>query len=155
MTEDNPVSSQQSTSPGGDDARVKKMLESAQKSVELLGLTKFIDDNKKAIYEQLEDCDARVSKVPIGLHPDAAFIAQSLGMIGGVIHVGSTRKNFDAAAAWVLPPDTHAEPMSVLSTLVLLYVVEKGWRDPDVSKDAAKKARWDTIYKRTKWLCEK
>jgi len=155
MTEDNPLSNQQSTSPGRDDARVEKMLDSAKEAVGLLGLTKFIDDNKEAIYDQLEDCNERVRKVPIGLDPDAAFIAQSLGMIGGVIHVGSTRKNFDAAAGSVLPPGTHAEPMSVLSTLVLLYVVHKGWRDPDVSKDAARKARWDTIYKRTKWLCEK
>jgi hypothetical protein len=138
-----------------DTSSVGRMLESAQEAVKLLGLEDFINDNKVPIYKQLEDCDERVKVGPDGLDPDAAFIAQSLHMISGVIHVGSTRANFDEAASWVKRPDIHAEPTSLLSTLVLFYVVYQGWQDANASSDETKKARWNSIYQRAKWLYEK
>jgi hypothetical protein len=131
------------------------MLESAKKAVELLGLEAFIKDNKAPIYQQLEECDERVKEGPRGLDPDAAFIAQSLHMISGVIQVGSSRAHFDEAALWVQSPPAHAEPTSLLATLVLVYVVDQGWHDANASNNEAKKAQWNSIHQRAKWLCEK
>jgi hypothetical protein len=155
MTESVPTVIEPIPSPGGQGDCVKKMLHSAEEAVDLLVLRNFVRDNKNAIYKQLEDCDARVSQGPSGLDPDAAFIAQSLPLISGVIHVGSTRENFEAAATWVQKQSPHAEPASLLSTLVLLYVVDQGWQDADVSKDADKKTQWGRIYQRAQWLCER
>jgi hypothetical protein len=149
MTNADPISSAQKTSPG------ERMLKNAEEAVRLLGLEGFIKDNKAPIYQQLEDCDERVKVGPSGLDPDASFIAQSLHMIGGVIHVGSTRAHFDEAAVWVKRPHAHAEPTSLLSTLVLVYVVDQGWRDANASNDEAKKVRWNSIHRRAEWLCEK
>jgi hypothetical protein len=145
------------------------MLDSAQEAVKRLDLEAFIQDNKEAIYKQLEDSDACVSKAPEELNPNAVFIAQSLHLISGVIHVGSNPANFDAAAAWVqdprgrqqltsawvLDPGVHANLTSLLSTLVFLYVVNQGWQDANASGDASKKARWESIYKRAEWFCTK
>jgi hypothetical protein len=162
MTDANQISSQQSTPPGGGDHGFKKMLQSANEAVKRLGLKDFIQDNKAAIYGQLEDCDTRVSERPSGLDPNAAFVAQSLPLIGGVIHVGSSRTNFDDAATWVQQQSPHAEPNSLLSTLVLLYIVDQGWQDAHAPNqdahapnDEKKKAQWESIYQRAKWLCEK
>ena len=56
----------------------------------------------------------------------------------------------------------HAEPISLLSTLVLLYIVDQGWQDAHAPNqdahapnDEKKKAQWESIYQRAKWLCEK
>src|ERR1039457_5079644 len=162
MTDANQISSQQSTSPSGRDEWVKKMLESAEKAVEILHLGDFIRDNKEAIYRQLEDCDVRVSERPSGLDPNAAFVAQSLPLIGGGIHFGRRRAHFDKAAIWVLNQSPHAETNSLLSTLVLLYIVDQGWQDAHgpnqdahAPNDEKKKAQWESIYQRAKWLCEK
>jgi hypothetical protein len=131
------------------------MIESAKEAVNLLGLESFIKDNKAPIYRQLEECDERVKAGTSGLDPDAAFIAQSLHMINGVILVGSSLANFDKAAAWVRDLHAHAEPTSFLSTLVLVYVMDQGWRDANDSDDEARKARWNGIYQRANWLYEK
>jgi hypothetical protein len=149
MTNADRISGSQNTSPGG------RMLESAKEAVNLLGLETFIKDNKGPIYKQLEECDERVEAGTSGLDPNAAFIAQSLHMINGVILVGSSRANFDRAAAWVRDLHAHAEPTSLLSTLVLVYVVDQGWRDANDSDDEARKARWNEIHQRANWLYEK
>jgi hypothetical protein len=154
MTDANQISSQQSIPTAGRDECVKKMLQSAKDAVDRLGLTDFIKDNKAAIYRQLEDF-THVTKGPIGLDPNAAFVAQTLPLASGVIHVGSSRTNFDKAALWVQNQSAHAQPNSVLPTLVLLYIVHQGWQDARDTHDEKKKAQWESIYERAKWLCEK
>jgi len=155
MTDANQISSQKSIPPGGGDDGFTKMLQSAGHAVQLLVLERFIRDNKQDIYKQLEDCDDRVSGRPSGLDPDAAFVAQSLPLIDGVIHVGSSRDHFDDAARWVQRQSPHIEPDSLLSTLVLLYIMEQGLQDARASTNADRKSKWERIHQRAKWLCEK
>jgi hypothetical protein len=159
---------------------VAAMQRHADDAVKQLNIADFIRANEGAICGQLEQIDSRVSKAAegntLGLNSDADFIAQSLPLINGVILVGSNRQNINAATTWVKEQRPDADPISLLSTLTLVYIVKQAREDAckDAEKEIAeqarasltapvqqptagqaKKTRWEGIYRRIQWLCEK
>jgi len=117
----------------------------AEKAVKILQLGDFIRDNRGAICCQLEQIDKRITEASggttLGLNRDADFIAQSLPLINGVINVGSSRRNMDAAIAWVKTQSPDADPIPLLSSLALIYIVAEAWKDmnQEAQKSAASK----------------
>ena len=71
------------------------------------------------------------------------FIAASLPLAAAIIHVGSTLDNFRRANEWVKECLPNSDPVSILSTLVLIYAVRKGWEDAAKSDDDSKKMMWN------------
>ena len=162
----------------GETSQSDTLLEDAKTAVRLLGIDDFIERNKKDIYDQLERCLLLVAEAEqtgaLDLPPDAAFIAEALPLISGIVNVGSNRDTFDKAAAWVQTLIPGANSGRLLSTLTFLYIVDQGRKDStaqkgeltgeaeaavpapeDEKKQQEKERRWDRIYKGAKWLYER
>lgn len=145
-------------------------LEKAKQAVQTLGVDDFISDNEDLIYRKLEDCDIRAFKAQTipsgdrcmeGYECDMMFIADSLPIVTGIVHVGSTLNELNAAKGWVRNSVPDADPISVLSALTLVYIAEHGYQKyqqdntliknaEDLGKDASRKEVWKRIYTRVK-----
>ena len=126
-------------------SRTDPLTKDAYWVVDCLKVRKFIEEQKLLIYEKLEVCDTS-GKVMI--NGDMLFIAESLPVINGIIHVGSTRKTFNDALDYVKGHWQDADPVVLLTALVFIYVVEEAWKEIGTGKDEAKKEIWDRIRKR-------
>lgn len=150
----------------GDFFLEKQELEKATEAVKTLGVDTFITENKDLIYRKLEDCDMRVFRAQHGdrhwmERPECniMFIADSLPIVTGIVHVGSTLQNLNDAKQWVKSKVPDADPISVLSALTLLYVAEHGYQNyqedntliegaEDLGENASRKEVWKRIYTR-------
>ncbi len=152
-----------------------KELKKATEAVQTLGVDGFISTNEDLIYRKLEYCDMRVfraQQTPVTMPTgdrycmersecDMMFIADSLPIVTGIVHVGSTLDQLNAAKQWVKRMVPDADPISVLSALTLLYVSEHGYKKyqkdntlidgaTDLGEKASRKEVWKRIYKRVK-----
>lgn len=149
-------------------------LKKAKEAVHTLGVDHFISANEDLIYRKLEDCDIRVFKAQQrtatmpggdpcmeGYECDMMFIADSLPIVTGIVHVGSTLKELTNAKKWVKDTVPDADPIAVLSALTLLYIAENGHQQyqeddvlidgaDDLGQDASRKKVWERIYGRVK-----
>jgi len=124
--------------------RAATEIEKAKEVVEhQLQVASFIENHKQAIFDKLEENYMRVQKQE---QAPLMFIAASLPLISGIVHVGSTLEHFKSATAWVRDSLPEADPVSVLSTLTLIDVVERGWRDFEQSSDDQKRWLWRGIH---------
>ncbi|MBU7585014.1 MAG: hypothetical protein KAF91_19255 [Nostoc sp. TH1S01] len=147
----------------------------ATEAVKILGIVDFISSNEHLIDRKLEDCDVRVFQAQKrtvkmqsgdrycmeGSECDMMFIADSLPIVTGIVHVGSTVKELNDAKKWVKSIVPDADPISVLSALTLLYVAEHGYEKyqpdntfiegaEDLGEDAKRNKVWERIYERVK-----
>jgi hypothetical protein len=118
----------------------------AETAVGQLGLTTFIEDHWNLIQEKMRKCDEEVNaaKDKGQAFGDMTFIATCLPLAAGIVHVGSTLDAFKNAQKEVREGVNLPDSTSVLSALVLVYLVQTGHdKNPG---DAA----WDRIYGRVK-----
>jgi hypothetical protein len=123
----------------------RRYVESAQKRVK--------EDTPSAAAEAITDLSS--ADEAEGLD-DVMFIAESLPVISGIIHVGSRPNYFKDATEWIKKefPDADANPASVLSALTFIYVVEKAQEYYKASGNEEKRRIWEHICKQVKNLLE-
>ena len=134
--------------------KVKEIAEAASKEAQAaliaekyLNLEKFFNDQRSLIYERLESFHEIAERA--GVNSDIVFIAEGLPIINGIINVGSKPSNYQEAVRWVRSRPTwgeEADPLLVLSALVFIYVVDRGYAEH--MHDAQKMATWERIHDR-------
>lgn len=122
-------------------------------AVEKLGVEKFIEvHGKDQIFPKLEDCDKHAENAKVD--SDMMFIALSLPVINGIIHIASNPTNLKKAMGWVYENWTKVadvddpDAISILSALTLLYVSIKG--EEANREEPDKKEIWQRILQRVK-----
>jgi hypothetical protein len=110
---------------------------------ELLRVDGFIEENKQLILDRLQEIYGAVTAQK---QASSMFIAGSLPLVSGVIHVGSTVDDFARASAWVRDKSPKEEPVNVLCRFVLVHLAELGWREALESNDDQKRAIWNCIH---------
>lgn len=116
-----------------------------------LGLKEFIGDHFAQIRERLEYFDS-VVMARAGSETDTLFLAESLPFVNSVIQVGSPNGKYIKAIEWMRSEMPEAAPVSILTGLVFLYIVEKGaeWAKKDGGK--GEKKTWERIEGRARRL---
>jgi hypothetical protein len=126
----------------------KKQADARHAAENELEIKRFFEEHKGQIYEKLKDCDKFALQA--GPQSDMIFVAESLPIINGIIHVGSTRQRLTEANKWVRETwGESADPLIILSALVFVYVVEEGAKQ---FKGTAEQPVWDRIQGRVKKL---
>ncbi|HJU56226.1 MAG TPA: hypothetical protein VJ715_16710 [Pyrinomonadaceae bacterium] len=122
--------------------------DSAMVMERLLDVREFFLAHKDRIYSKLEDCD-QIAKRAI-TNTDMLFFAESLPIINGIIHVGSTREDLNKATEWVREnwEGSAAQPRIVLSALLFHYVTKEGVKEFTDSTDQSKRITWSRIDER-------
>lgn len=118
--------------------------------VRALGVAEFIDKNKPIIYGNLERFDQQANATAATVDPNMMFIALSLPVINGIIHIASTQSGLQKAIALVKgdsAQDKDLDAISILSALTLLYVAAIG---KDDFAGSANSQTWDRIFRRVK-----
>ncbi|HEY0379059.1 MAG TPA: hypothetical protein VGC87_19240 [Pyrinomonadaceae bacterium] len=128
--------------------KARNLYDSAVVMEKLLGLRKFFLEHDELIYAKLEDCDEDAQKGVNNI--DMLFFAQSLPIINGIIHVGSTREDLNTATEWVKEnwKGSAAQPRIVLSALLFLYVTKQGVQRFANSTDKNQQLIWRRIDER-------
>jgi len=118
-------------------------LERAAEAVEKrLKAGRFIESHKAIILGKVEDNYRRVKD---GDQAQLMFFATSLPLAGSIIQLGTTAEDFRRANEWVRESLPDADPVAILSTLTLIYVVNKGWDEATASDDDEKKIIWNEM----------
>jgi hypothetical protein len=122
---------------------------------DILGAKNFIESHQDEIFERLEEFDSRTTNS----EGDIMFIAETLPLTSGIVHLGSTADNFKNAKAWVRTNLPDSDTVSILSALTFLYLVDKGWQNfsksDELTKSGAKRSEvWERICRRTKKVLE-
>lgn len=144
------------------EATDKDMIDEAREVViNILGLEKFITDNWGNIYARLEESEIRVWKAIEEKkckknEGHLLFLSESLPFINGVVHVGSSLNNFSKGLKWVRKKLPHADAVSVISALALLFIVDKAGNEFYDSNEEIKIKGIDLeqkIKKKDVWKC--
>jgi len=127
----------------------------ARKAVEELNIEPFIKKHRPSIFNKLEECDHYANSADF--NGDMMFIALSLPIANGIIHVASTREHLRKATKWVVDQwksDANQDPekISILSALVLIHVAGEGWNKYKRSRDKEKREIWKRIHDRVQVL---
>lgn len=87
------------------------------------GQDTFIQKHQEEIFDKLEHLYTNEER-----DHEFAFIAASLPLISGVIHVGSKVDDYREATRWIKEDKNmpNADPASVLSALTFIYLVDRG-----------------------------
>jgi hypothetical protein len=133
------------------------MADDSSRAVEnYLNLGDFFKRHRDHILDKLEDSDAAAQRVE--KNQDMIFFAESLPIINGLIHVGTTREELNKAIDWVKQNwGDKVDPLIVLSALTFIYVAETGAElaeNPPQDKDAKMRDKevWKRINARVKKL---
>jgi hypothetical protein len=121
----------------------------SDKAVELLRIDNFIDAQKGEIFGRLENGYRNTMNRQ---DADLLFIAESLPLISAIVNVGSTLTNFKTAADWVKQKLPDAEPVSALSALTFIYVIDKGYKAAQNLGDEDKRRVWTKMRERVETL---
>jgi hypothetical protein len=117
----------------------------SKEAVKRLQIDDFIKAQKKEIFERLEKGYRGAANRQ---DADLLFIAESLPLISAIVNVGSSLANFKEAADWVRETLPDAEPVSALSALTFIYVVDKGYQAAQASGDVEKENIWTRMQDR-------
>lgn len=124
----------------------------SDKAVELLKIDGFIKAQSKEIFGRLE---SGYRSTRTRAEADLLFIAESLPLISAIVNVGSSLENFRKAVDWAQIELHHAEPVSALSALTFIYVVDKGYKAAQESGDADSKNMWTKMKELVETLLSK
>jgi hypothetical protein len=132
--------------------KARKEYDSTMITEVILKVEGFFSEHKQHIYDRLEECDKIANKAQS--NPDMLFIAESLPIINGIIHVGSARAELNSATEWVRKhwDVGEAHPRIVLSALLFHYVMDSGVRDHENCDLSKKREAWERIKKRVEKL---
>lgn len=132
-------------------------------------LESFLKRHESHILARLEECDKSAQAVE-KKSQDMIFFAESLPIINGLVHVGTTREELERAKGLVQaeqadlartkrhaggaasPQQESPDPEIVLSALVFVEVAARGKKKADQGKDPIKKEIWNRIEARVKKL---
>jgi len=107
-----------------------------------LQIDDFIESQKDVILKRLEEHYEHVSdesEAPL------LFIAEVLPLISGIVQVGSSVDNFRRAVGWTKACVPSADPGSFLTTLTLIYILEKGRQEFAYDEDEEKRVTWSRM----------
>jgi hypothetical protein len=126
----------------------------ARVAVELLDLEPFFTpENLRSIFNKLEECD-RYAQASADFNGDMMFIALSLPLVNGIIHIASNRNGLRRATEWVVKEwqedDKDPDKVSILSALTLIHLAVKGWQR--FRDDPTKRNAWKRIIFRVQKL---
>ena len=116
------------------------------KAVRLLGVQDFITNSIAHFGPKLESFHTYAKTAPG--NGDMIFMALSLPIANGVIHVGSDGDSLKRAKTWIQRATTgrNPDPFSILSVLVLIAIAQEGRRRHSTS--LKEKATWEEIAMR-------
>jgi hypothetical protein len=120
-----------------------------------LGLGDFIECNKHDIFKKIEIYDHDPQN---GMSCETSFTSDSLLFISFMMHAGCVTEKFNHSRKWVSNVFPGEDPLSVLSAIIFLYIVEQGWNQFSNSTDKTdageeKRIVWERILERTKnWI---
>lgn len=125
----------------------------AAQAVRILDVREFIQHQMPTLHDKLVECEEYAQSAD--LNDDMMFVALSLPIINGVIHIASDGRHLREAKEWVVSRwkgegNKEPDPVSILSALTLIYVVVEGWRL--YKDDPEKKELWESILNRVKIL---
>lgn len=121
----------------------------AAEAVELLEIKPFFNAHMETIFTKLEECDSYAQSADF--NGDMMFIALSLPVINGMIHIASNRKALNKAMDWVISQwKEDPDRISILSALTLIYTATKGLEK--YGDDPQKQAVWKRITSRVQKL---
>ena len=133
------------------------MADDSSRAVEnYLNLGDFFRRHRDHILDKLEECDSVAQQAE--KNQDMIFFAESLPIINGLIHVGTTREELNKAIEWVKQNwGDKVDPLIVLSALTFIYVAETGAalaENPPTEAGAKVRDRvvWNRINARVKKL---
>lgn len=128
-------------------------------AVTKLGLASFLQQHAEQIYARLQQFDAVVmteSTADVAAvfkgDRDTLFLAESLPFVNSVIQVGSPNAQYIQAIEWMRKVMPDAAPVSILTGLVFLYIVEAGTERFKTHADPAVQEAWMRIGERAKKL---
>lgn len=122
---------------------VTKICNAAETVEDYLRVDKFIENHKEKIFAKLEENFGRVKDQP---QAHLMFVALCLPLVSGVIHVGSTLQDFNHASDWIKQTLGDVDPVAILSTFTLVYIVKKGLKEFSGSNDRNRKQLWEDMY---------
>jgi hypothetical protein len=137
-----------------------KVLELANEAVGILQLPTFFKDHPdylQTIHDRLEEIHDDAEKVNArkekSVKGEMTFMGRSLPLTNGVIHIGSDRTGLRAAVDWARTTwEDWPDPLSILTALTLVYIVERGWDENKHKAD--KRGTWARIGARVKMFSE-
>lgn len=120
---------------------IKKSSEAVEDQLQCNG---FISKHWGDIYQNLVDIYNKVAANQKEGR-EILFIAETLPIMSGIVHVGSSLKNFQKASKWVsgMIPDT--DPAAILSALTFIYIVNQCKTNPPTESDKNPEI-WERIY---------
>jgi hypothetical protein len=104
-----------------------------------LGIKGFIKDYKEKLFSQLEDNYRHVRQQP---QASSRFLDDSIPLIGGLIQLGTTVHHLRHATVWAATTRAETDPVSTLSNLTFLYLIETGWGEVCESGEHERMAIW-------------
>jgi hypothetical protein len=107
-----------------------------------LKIGEFIESKKDAIFRRLEE---QYNHVKGEVEAPLLFIAEALPLVSGIVQVGSTVESLRRSVRWANSCVPSADPGSFLSTLTLIYILEKGRDEFVVCEDKAKREVWNEM----------
>lgn len=128
----------------------------AEEAVEKkLRIADFLSGHGPNIYERFEEFERKV-KTSQAAQPetvqDLTFIALCLPVVSGLIHVATTKADFDEALSWVASQSPQIDGTAMLSALTFLYIVQEG--EKALEGDPEKRELWAEIRKRVERFLE-
>jgi hypothetical protein len=132
----------------------RTVLQTATTAVEMLDVRPFVRKYIEPILSKLEECEQDAASSPV--NSDMMFLALTLPVINGVIHIASNPKALRESMAWVTEkwqePHGDPDPISLLSALTLIYIVVEGWNR--YKDDATKSQVWRSMLNHVKTLSQ-
>ncbi len=122
-------------------------------AIRLLNIEPFFnEDNLRSIFKKLEECDDYAESADF--NGEMMFIALSLPIVNGIIHIASNRNDLRRATQWVVQEwkdgaNKDPDRVSILSALTLIYLAVKGWQR---FRESSKREIWKRIITRVQKL---
>jgi len=116
--------------------QLQPILEKARVAVEeQLDLTEFVRTYRPRLYDLITSCEDPLSAADCDVDSGSSMVTAALPLTARIVLAGSSEVDFRRAVAWVSAVLPAADPVSVLSALTLIYLVNQGREgalgDPD------------------------
>lgn len=131
----------------------KEVLQLADEAVDRLKLPAFFEEHPdylQTVHNRLEEIDDEAVNAKV--KGEMTFMALSLPLTNGIIHIGSNRRGLREAVDWArVNWIDWPDPLSILTALTLVYIVRRGWEQ---NRGTDNRAKWARIGERVKMFSE-
>ena len=107
-----------------------------------LKIDRFLESQKAEVFGRLED---RYNEVKDEVEAPLLFIAESIPLVSGIIQVESGVANFRAAVRWAKACVPNADPGALLTTLTLIYILQRGAAYYEEKGNDEKRETWERM----------